>query len=285
MDLSFDNRMHSGETLPSASFYDDALSSSIFLTELPLDAATAALALDSAPLPPPELREYYNRGKHFDYWLSGLRDCRRALAHWTQPNSPTAIFEFGASSGRVLRHFSYQFPEATCYGSDLNINTIEWMLRNLRQNIYAFQNTVVPTLPLPDNYFDIVVANSVFTHIDNYEYAWLLELARISKPGALLYITIMNDAGWDATMKADWRYDSALKYTVGFEAYPRGCPMPKEVDRLAFRGHGRPYGNTFHRNSYICTVWGRLFDVLAIDPPPNNSMLGIQAGVAMRPKK
>ena len=57
-------------------------------------------------------------------------------------------------------------------------------------------NTAFPSLPLSDQYFDLVTAYSVFTHINETEISWLLELRRILKIGGIACITIHNDDFW-----------------------------------------------------------------------------------------
>ena len=60
----------------------------------------------------------------------------------------------------------------------------------------VFLNGFAPPLPLPDAHFDVVTAFSVFTHIDELDSPWLLELRRILKPGGLLDATIHDETTW-----------------------------------------------------------------------------------------
>jgi ubiquinone/menaquinone biosynthesis C-methylase UbiE len=53
--------------------------------------------------------------------------------------------------------------------------------------------TTLPHVPYEDNYFDLIYAGSVFTHIADLADAWLLELKRILRPGGMLYVTVHDD--------------------------------------------------------------------------------------------
>lgn len=229
--------------------FADTFASSPYQLELTPEIISNALPKDAAPLPPAELRENYHGERHGDYWLSGLSDFERVMRDWRDlypARELRSILEFGSSSGRVLRHFSAQFSASRCYGCDLGISTVEWIIENLNPNVVAFQNTLVPHLPLPDQSMDIICAFSVFTHIDTYELAWLSEMARILKPEGLAFFTIASDEAWEASMRQDWRYASAIKNTIGFDTFPRDEPMPRRTGKLFFPNSSGDYGNAFH---------------------------------------
>jgi SAM-dependent methyltransferase len=240
---------------------------------------------DVYPLPPTAVREHYHGDRHYDYWLSGIRDYNRVMAYWTKLSGGArfgSYFDMGGSSGRVARHFAAMHPEATVYLSDLGISQIEWALTHLPRNIRAFQSTVLPQLPIRDGSVDIISAFSVFTHIDHHEYGWLAELARIAAPKGMLYITAMTEECWDASMALDWRYKGLVGSVQGFDAFPSGAPMP-EVSRIPLTSKSG-YGTTFHRKSHIQDVWARYFDICDIVVHPDVLRNGEQTLVIMRAK-
>ncbi|MEZ5881798.1 MAG: methyltransferase domain-containing protein [Nitratireductor sp.] len=49
---------------------------------------------------------------------------------------------------------------------------------------------------MEDNYFDLVTAFSVFTHIDVFETAFVAEIRRILKPGGLACLTVLDNSTW-----------------------------------------------------------------------------------------
>lgn len=166
-----------------------------------------AVKRDLAPIPSTADREGYHGERHFDWWVSGFRDMRcvshAAEAFGIRLNQASRVFELGCASGRVLRHFDAQLSGLETWGADLNARHVEWVSQFLPASIRIFQCTSLPHLPLEDNYFDVVCAFSVFTHIDDLELAWLAELRRILKPGGVAYITVHTDETW-RNMSPDW---------------------------------------------------------------------------------
>src|SRR5437763_7108256 len=92
------------------------------------------------------------------------------------------------------------------------------------RSIRLILNASAPSLPLPGRYFDVITAFSVFTHIDeDLESAWLLELRRILTPGGLLYVTIQDEAFWEAM--PSW-YLANLRGTVNGKHLTEDSPFP-----------------------------------------------------------
>jgi SAM-dependent methyltransferase len=228
---------------------------------------------DVSPIPSPDDRAGYFGQQHVSYWLNGLSDFLY-LSSLLVPDRPARFFDFGCSSGRVLRHFLAQSPYVESYGTDTYANSIRWMRSFLPHEGIYFQNSFVPTLPLADSMFDLIFAGSVFTHLDEFEEAWLLELRRILKPGGKAFVTFLSDRSWselggkndifkqltsepfrslesDATpVQPDWLCGS----------------MPAE--RVVLRLIRSPVHNlyVFHSTEYVQKRWGRLFEIEQILP-------------------
>jgi len=64
-------------------------------------------------------------------------------------------------------------------------------------------NTDSDRLPFEDNYFDIIISNAVFEHIENVGDA-IKELVRVSKPGAVLYNVIHLYASLSGGHNLQW---------------------------------------------------------------------------------
>lgn len=254
------------EILPSASaFYEPSdfpgVWQSVLFDHLPDGLLEAALENDQAPIPSTKDREGYWGEHHFGYWASGLRDYQLLLNSCEELGvNPKAFLDMGCASGRVVRHFAANRPEMDVYGCDLNRHHIEWICRYLPSNVCAFQTHSVPNIPLPDNSLDVVTAYSVFTHIEAFETAWLMELRRLLKPGGIAWITIHSEETW-AEMNASWPLHRLLSHYPGFDADGEREPLAK--DRVVFRGDGeRSYSSqVFYRFDYIHQVWGRFFDI------------------------
>jgi len=239
----------------------------------------ALAAEDDRPLPITEDREGYHGERHFDYWLSGLRDylmirrlCRRYGLAVPQPER---IFDLGCASGRVLRHFSAQEPETELWGMDINIRHAEWVRRYLDPSIRVFQGTILPHLPLEDRYFSLVYAFSVFSHIDWLETAWLLELRRILKPGGIAYLSVHSEGTWERMRPGVPIYDALIQGAGVIEEYrvtPEflAGPMPKQKTVFTYRT-GLSYNtNVFLHTDYIRNSWGRMFEIIDIVPEAHN---------------
>ena len=103
------------------------------------------------------------------------------------------ILDFGSGSGRVIANFK-DAPE-TChfYGTDIDAEMVLWCEENIPGIRWSI-NGHTPPLAYLDNTFDLIYAISVFTHLDEgMQNAWLGELHRIAKPGAILILTVLGD--------------------------------------------------------------------------------------------
>ena len=226
-----------------------------------VDLDAAALA-DTLPLPVTKDREGYYGPHHFSYWASGLRDLSNMTFACDRLGVTVRDFlDIGCSSGRVIRHSALQHPEIRTFGCDINAAHVAWVAQHLPNDIMIFQNSSVPTLPIPDASMDLVSAFSVFTHIEAFETAWLMEIRRILRPGGLAWITVHTEKTWD-DMTESWPLYNALKNHPEFTKIPAGSPMPR--DRMVFRWRAdRSYSsNVFYSYDYIHKYWSRYLDIV-----------------------
>lgn len=223
-----------------------------------------ALARDTFPLPRTDDREGYYGRSHFSYWASGHRDARLLREACGRLGTDfRSYLDLGCASGRVLRHFAVAGDVPEVYGCDLNRRHVDWINRYLPSNAVAFQNHSIPSLPMPDESLDVVSAYSVFTHIEAFETAWLMELRRILRPGGIAWITLHTEQTWSA-MTEQWPLYKAMARHPDFAPYAnvtqRG-DLPDE--RVVFRWHhDRSYSsNVFYTRDYVRRVWGRILEV------------------------
>jgi SAM-dependent methyltransferase len=233
------------------------------------------IARDSLPLPPTINREGYHGERHHDYWLSGLKDYLRVKQILQRHNIPFTrlqrSFELGCATGRVLRHFICQEPQIEVWGADINLSHVTWALQHLGASPKIFQSSMLPYLPLEDNSMDLVSAFSVFTHIDEFELAWLAEVRRILKPGGIAYLTVHTNHTWRILNDKHALYHGLRhiqpfihNYTISPELFAK--PMPEA--RIAFKWEidGVRSANLFYTQEYLHDIWGRFFKVLEIVP-------------------
>ena len=227
---------------------------------------------DTYPLPQTADREGYHGDRHYDYWLSGLKDyltIQATLARHALTLRPAdRVVDFGCASGRVLRHFLVQQPDLDLYGIDINIHHIAWILQFLGPRLKTIQNTILPHLPLEDNSVNMLYAFSVFTHIDHYELAWLAEIRRVLKPGGIAYLTVHTDHTWQILQSGRQMLYKNLIETPRFHLTPAVFQKPMPDERLVFEWPGAHINNVciFQSTAYLHQVWGRFFNILEIIP-------------------
>jgi ubiquinone/menaquinone biosynthesis C-methylase UbiE len=112
------------------------------------------------------------------------------------------VLDFGCGAGRVLRQFAREAKSGEYWGCDLYEPTISWLKENLEPPFRFYVSAGRP-LPHPDEYFDLVYAISVFTHITNDWAEWMLELRRILKPGGFLLATFIGPRLWERSLKRE----------------------------------------------------------------------------------
>lgn len=164
-----------------------------------MDPEEAAKPIE-ARLPPTPLRHYYGYkdGKYIDelYLQQGLSDTRamrKILSEDGFDPMGERIMEFGCSGGRLIRHFLEEAKQNEVWGVDLHSAAIHWAQQHLSPPFHFLTNTTSPHLPFEDNYFGLIFAGSVWTHIGELDDAWLLEMRRVLRPGGRLYITISDE--------------------------------------------------------------------------------------------
>jgi SAM-dependent methyltransferase len=235
-----------------------------YLNEEEAPTVRRRAARDHLLIPDEDNREGYLPGDPLGYWKMGLADYDKVLAACAR-HAVTGhrVFDFGGSTGRLFRHFYCQDRRFDVWSSDLKVSTFRWNQRYLPSDIRVFLNTHHPPLPLPDHHFDLITAFSVFTHIDQLESAWLLELRRILKPGGLLYVTVHDEHCWEH--KSAWLLD-ALQHSVGGDTLNEDSPFPGPRASYDFRTDSFYACNVFHSEDYLLTQWGRYFDILELRP-------------------
>lgn len=222
------------------------------------------------PVPAPDDRMGYSPNDAAYYLEWGRTDKDLVLAQINRHLGKTkdiAILDFGCSSGRVLRHFYREAKEVnwSLYGVDIQAKPIQWMRQFLPPEFCVYTGATTPTLPFPDNHFDVIYGFSIFTHIKFHWDMWLLELKRVMKPGGLLIQTIHTENAW--RFYYDHRDEPWVK--SGFSANmltTRDMPY----DYFYFGDIG--VSQVFWRREIASAYWGRYLNVVEVlDPPGENS--------------
>ena len=162
----------------------------------PSNPAAKLLEGGTFPIPPKELwlgyasdaQGYISSGKcHVTEMIRALEQNGFSIG------GAKRILEFGCSTGRMIRHLPEIALNAELWGVDISAELIRWCIENLTPAIHFATTTMVPHLPFEDRYFDLIFCGSVFTHIEDIQESWLLELGRVLRPSGKLYITIHDE--------------------------------------------------------------------------------------------
>jgi SAM-dependent methyltransferase len=159
-----------------------------------------------------------------------------------------AILDFGCGAGRVMRHWS-TLDGPALHGSDYNPALVAWCEANLPFASYCVNRLCGP-LAYSDASFDLVYAFSVFTHLDETGQAfWMAELARVLKPGGVLFFTTHGE-----------------HYVPGLPAADQARFRRGELVVHGSRRLGSNACAAFHPESYVRGTLARGFDVLEFVP-------------------
>jgi SAM-dependent methyltransferase len=245
------------------------------------EAARAAEPLTDVPLPPARLR--LRVSGHSDAGLFEgmpavfLRDAAAALRlHGHELGESRSVLDFGCGPGRLLRRLSAQLPDARLVGIDVDAEAVAWVASALPE-VRALTVPSLPPTALQAAEFDLVIAFSVFTHLDeDRQDAWLEELARVAAPGGTLLLTVNGD------FSIRWHREHPLfnlSPEVETQLESRGMAFSRDD------GWGREfpdwYHTTFHTPAYISSHWARWFEVL--DVIPSGAQV-LQDLVVLRPR-
>ena len=103
-----------------------------------------------------------------------------------------AVFELGCGTARLIRHLRC-IDGIRLVGSDVSSEMIDWCKKNV-PGVEFFRNDLAPPLPFAEEgSFDLVLANSVFTHIPlDLQKSWIEELNRVLRPGGILVCNVIG---------------------------------------------------------------------------------------------
>lgn len=217
---------------------------------------------DVFALPDPDNREGFGPGQDLLYWLSGYADYRLLEnAAADQGVHGGRYLDFGGSTGRVFRHFAIQSSGWDVWSCDDRPGSLEFNQKYFPKTMRMFRHTEFPSLPLPDAYFDLISVWSTFTHLDEAETGWLLELRRVLRVGGVACISIFSKETW-AQMSEELRYEVAtFRPDIADRA---SLPEGKTVVKLP---GGDPHRcQVFHSDRYLERNWGRFFEIRTIMP-------------------
>lgn len=179
------------------------------------------------------------------------------------------LLDFGCGPGRYLRHLGSLASTTEIHGADIDEESIGWLRRNVPFGRFS-QIPAVPPTGYDDEFFDFVINHSVFTHIDaEMQDSWLAELHRITRPGAVLLLTVHCLAQWNqALLEMKGTEEDADRIRTKLER--DGIVFIRD-DHLIGSTHPDSYHSTFHAPWYIFEHWTRWFELVAYVPMGSHS--------------
>ena len=212
-------------------------------------------ALAHEPQPPPHLQERVGGSDNFVQVASQLTTLLLTCIGKHKPLwEPAEILDWGCGCGRIVAQLRKLVVPEKLHGCDIDAAAIAWDQEHLAGPHFTRIKPYPPT-PYPDKSFDVVYGISVMTHLDEEaQLAWLKELQRITRPGAILALSVIGHDLRGTNMPADLAPTYAEK---GFAAF-----VPGYSDLLAEFSHPGYYKEAYHSLDYIVSTWGRFFEIL-----------------------
>lgn len=168
------------------------------------------------------------------------------------------ILDWGCGCGQVLRYFN-KFTNVEVNGADIDGINIEWCKKNLGFAKF-YQVPLTPPTDFATGYFDLIFGISVLTHLrENDQSDWLAELSRISKKGAIVFMSVHGNGGvafrnelFDFKKLISWQEKGFL--AIGVDS---------AIDAINDKEY---YTTSFQTDWYIKKQWAKYFQILDVIP-------------------
>jgi len=205
-------------------------------------------------VPPPHLRHRVCGTPDLRAYLEGGRNSvetiKTALAnHGVDLCDPGPVLDFGCGCGRLAHWWTRDFPNHAYLGLDIDSDAIAWDKEHLRSGRFE-ANSGNPPTEFNTGAFGLIISVSVFTHIDEgLQMAWLNELQRLARPGAVILATVHSEK-LVKRLAPVWQREIRDK---GFGFFRQDI-MPK--------GFPSFYQAAFHTRAYVDSHWSNFFEVI-----------------------
>lgn len=227
------------------------------------------------------LRLAIGAGTSIDHYLStGARTAAEVAAALLDTDhaieSGGKMLDLGCGCGRVAQALHEISSKLELHGCDIDEKAVEWANRHLP---YEFKrNDFTPPLPYDDASFDVVLAMSVFTHLDEaLQDAWLLEINRVLRPGGLAALSVGGTTTFNRICQSG-RSTNSRDCTARLRSHTALAPeqfisepyVRNWANADGMRGTSTGYGMTFHGAQYVRDHWAKWFEIEAILPDAVN---------------
>jgi SAM-dependent methyltransferase len=168
------------------------------------------------------------------------------------------ILDFGCGWGRVARFLPQLTAVENIYGTDVDARLIKSCQEFLHAPNYAVM-TSGEALPYADAMFDVVLSNSVFSHLSESSHRFHVgEIARVLKPGGLFLGSVLSE------QLMAHMYEVNTVWITGVTG-PR-ADVEAALARGEFvygsTGRWKDYGIAFVPDGWTKTNWAPALDVI-----------------------
>jgi len=163
------------------------------------------------------------------------------------------ILDFGCGCGRTLLWLETDARSAAIYGTDIDTEAVLWCSQHLGFGKFSV-NKPLPPLDFPSGTFDLILAVSVFTHLDEeHQFLWLRELERVANTKGILVLTVHGHHCWKELRSDDIEKVRAKGFLFLKSNFWRGL-FPEW------------YQTAYHTQEYVLENYGKYFRVLDYIP-------------------
>lgn len=210
----------------------------------------------SINLPPAHLMKRQLNNENSSWFrascFQSYRDLWEPVCKRRDPKSIRTLLDWGCGCGRLITTLLNLSGIPEVHGCDIDSEAIGWCKDNLSRARFTV-NPPVPPTEYPDNFFDLVIGNSVFTHLTrDMQLAWLEEMRRVTAPGGLFLASVHGEFATYFSFP-----NSRVKNILGEGIYD-GL-RDANLDGIAPEGY---YRATFQSQEYTKRVYGKYFEIL-----------------------
>ena len=233
---------------------------------------------DGLPLPPPKLRYRVHGELRASSFLKAgnqvYADISRVLdQHQVVFSERLKMLDFGCGCARILRYFFRDHEIAAYTGTDVDAEAIAWNRSNYPDHAAWDVNDSKPPLKYADESFDVVVANSVFTHLsEELQFAWLQEIGRVLTPDGIAICSVHGESIWNAAAASNAELKTAME-EAGYYFLMSNIGVRNMTGLPGF------YQTAFHSDEYVRREWGSYLQVVDY---VDRDIGGYQAAVVLR---
>lgn len=185
--------------------------------------------------------------------FQSFRDLWSVACKWREPGTLRSMLDWGCGCGRLINTFGHLSTIGDINGCDIDAEAIAWCRANF-SGVRFSVNPPVPPTEYADNTFDLVIGNSVLTHLTmDLQLAWLDEMRRITAPGGLCLASVLGES---ATYYShpDPRVRFILSKAGLFDEW-----KDISLDGVAPPGY---YRDTLQTRAYTVATYGKYFEIL-----------------------